>query len=112
MDQFVARANIDHYLNLLHTTDASAEEGSAINKLLIEELNKLGRNTAQLEFTETRAASCRRRFDQMCQWRDGFAQGSGEREKADRTVAKLETTLQLVEGFCHQMRRQLNGSSF
>lgn len=72
MDQFVARADIDHYLNLLRKTDASAEDRSAINKLLIKELNKLGRNATQLEFAEARAAT-RRRFNQMCQWRDGFA---------------------------------------
>jgi hypothetical protein len=44
MDQFVARANIDHFLDLLRNNDLPAERISSINKLLIEEEEKLGQS--------------------------------------------------------------------
>ncbi len=48
MDQFIARANIDHYLEMLKNNDISSHNRSMITKLLIEEENKLGRDHEQL----------------------------------------------------------------
>lgn len=47
MERFVARANVDHYLHLLKVPDISSHSRATITKLLIEQENKLGRETAQ-----------------------------------------------------------------
>lgn len=111
MDLFVARANIDRYLDLLHTGNSSTQDRSVLNKLLIEEENKLGRDLEQLDFAEGRVASYRQRFNQICHWRDGFVDGSSERSQADRVVESFETTLQMMESFCGKMRAKVNASS-
>ena len=73
MDHFVARANIDHYLNLLNNGDVPAGNKSTITRLLIEEENKLGHDREQLEFAETRAARCRARADHQRRLLDSSA---------------------------------------
>ena len=110
MDNFIARANIDHFLEMLRDHSGSADT-RAIHKLLVEEESKLSRDTEQLEFVESRAAKCRHHFDDLCLLRDGFADGSADRMRAEQVVIKFEATLQLVEGFCHKMRSRVNGSS-
>jgi hypothetical protein len=111
MDQIDARDKIDHYLNLLHRGDTSVDDRASINKLLVNELGQLNPGVAQLEFSESRAAKCRRRFDQIGHWRNGFADGSVERTQADKVTAQFELTLRMVESFCAQMREQLNVQS-
>lgn len=111
MDQFVARANIDHFLDLLRNNDLPAERISSINKLLIEEEEKLGQSLEHLEFAESRAASYRRQLEALFRWRDGFPDGSSERVQAEGIVTKFEVTLELVEGFCQRLRYQVNRRS-
>lgn len=111
MEPFIARANIDHFLDLLRDDDLPAERISAINQLLIAEENKLSRDLEQLDFAESRAALYRSRLDGLLRWRDGFADGSSERSRADGVVAKFEVTLEIVDRFCLQLRRQVNRRS-
>jgi hypothetical protein len=111
MENFATRDNICHYLNLLWSDSASVEDRADINKLIIEEANKLNQDAPALEFLENRADSYRRRFGQICRWRDGFVEGSSERAKAERVVEKFETTLRAMDGCCIQMRQQLIGQA-
>ncbi|MBU6464863.1 MAG: hypothetical protein KGL35_02220 [Bradyrhizobium sp.] len=110
MDKFVAQANIDHYLDLLKNGDVAAYNRYAINKLLIEEENKLSRDREQLEFAESRAAACRLRADRQRRLLDSFAHGSSDWVQAERLLVNFESLAQFVEGFCRQMRRQVNES--
>ena len=108
MDEFVAQANIDHYLDLLKNGDVSFHNRSTISKLLVEEENKLGRSREQLDFAENRAAACRDRADRQRRLLDSFHPGSSEWVLAERQLVNFESLAQYVEGFCQQMRRQLN----
>lgn len=111
MDSFVARANIDHYLDLLNNSDVPARNRSAITQLLIEEVNKLGGDREQLEFAERKAAACRVRADRQRRLLDSFRHDTTEWKLAERLVVDFESLAQLVEGFCQSMRRRVSGSS-
>jgi len=111
MHKYVAQANIDHYLDLLKNGDVSAHNRSTINKLLIEEETKLGHDREQLDFAESRAAACRIRADRQRRLMDSFASGSADWVQAERLLVNFESLAQFVEGFCRQMRKQVNASS-
>jgi hypothetical protein len=81
MGQFVARANVEHFDDLLHNDKASVKDRLVLNKLLIAEERKLARDTAHLEI--------RTRCDRLALWRGGFADGSVERAHAERVVAEF-----------------------
>jgi hypothetical protein len=108
MERFIASANVDHYLDLLKIPDISTHARSTITKLLIEEEDKLGRDCAQLEFVESRAATCRARADRQRRLMDSFAPGSDDWVQAERLLVNFESLAQFVESFCHQMRRRVN----
>lgn len=108
MDQYVARANIDHYLSLLNVADLSPQNSGTITKLLLAEEDKLSHDLEQLEFAETRAAKCRERVDHFRRLRDAFAEGSNDRARADNMLAKFEAIHELMEQFCQHMRGRVN----
>ena len=110
MDNYIARANIDHYLELLRNDDTPPETRSIIAKLLIEEENKLSQNLEQLEFAETRLAACRDRVNQLRRRRDSFAEGSASHTQADGLLQSSEGILTQVENFCRHMRKKVEGS--
>ncbi len=110
MNNFIARANIDHYLELLED-DLPAPRRFVVGKLLIEEENKLSHDLEQLEFADSRAAKCRARVDHIRRLRDGFADDSTEWATADGLLRNFEMLLVQVEEFCDHMRKRVNGSS-
>ncbi len=110
MEKFVAHANVDHYLDLLNNGNVPSHNRSMLNKLLIEEENKLGHDQEQLEFAESRAAACRSRADRQRRLMDSFDASSTEWAQAERLLVNFESLAQFVEGFCQQMRRQVNES--
>ena len=109
MDNYIARANIDHYLELLRQEDMSPERRSTITKLLIEEENKLSHDLEELQFAETRLAVCRDRVDQLKRVRDNFVEGSLNRLKADDLLQSFEAIFLQVESFCGHLRRRVEG---
>lgn len=111
MQRFIARANVDHYLELLKGHAVPTQTRSVITKLLIEEEDKLGLDNEQLEFVETRAAACRARADRQRRLMDSFSPGSSEWVQAERLLVNFESLAQFVEGFCHQMRHKVNEHS-
>jgi len=110
MDNYIARANIDHYLELLRNDDTPPERRSVIAKLLIEEENKLSQSLEQLEFAETRLAAWRDRVNQLRRRRDSFAEGSAGHTRADGLLQSSESILTQVENFCRHMRKKVEGS--
>ncbi len=110
MDNYIARANIDHYLELLGEDDIPPGKRSTITKLLIEEENKLSHDLEQLEFAEGKAAICRNRVNRLRRLRDGFVEGSVSRTQADSLLVNFEVVLTQVEGFCGHLRRRVQAS--
>ena len=108
MDRFIARANIDHYLEMLNNHDVSTRNRSMITKLLIEEEDKLGRDLEQLEFAENKAVACRSRADRQRRLLDSFDPGSTDWVQAERLLVNFESLAQFVEGFCQQMRKRVS----
>jgi hypothetical protein len=108
MNNYVARANIDHFLDMLHNNDVPAHSRSTITRLLIEEENKLSHDQEQLQFAESKAAVCRNRADRQRRLMDSFNHGSTDWELAERLLVNFESLAQFVEGFCLQMRNRVN----
>ena len=107
MHQFIARENIDHYLHLLNGTGLGPEKRATVTKLLIEELDHLGDDVAQLEFAETRAASGRDRLNEVRR-KLGDMSAPEHRAQAERLVANFEATQKLLDGFCHHLRNKVS----
>ncbi|MBR0775848.1 hypothetical protein JQ543_11945 [Bradyrhizobium diazoefficiens] len=105
---YVARANIDHYLDLLRDHDVPATNRATIIKLLVAEEDKLGHALEQIEFAEDRAAMGRARVDRQRNLRDSFIFGSTERAQADRLLANLEAIQHLLDHFCRSKRDRRN----
>jgi hypothetical protein len=110
MDRFVAHANIDHYLDMLQNGEVSAANKSMITRLLIEEVDKLDRDWEQLEFAESRAATCRDRADRQRRLVESLDPGSSDRAIAGKLLLNFESLAECVEGACQQMRRRLSRS--
>jgi hypothetical protein len=108
MDDYVAKANIDHYLSMLNGADLTSQNRTMITKLLVAEEDKLARDLEQLDFAEARAAKCRERLNYFSRLRDSFPAGSAERAHADKLLATFESTHQLVEQFCQRLRQKVN----
>lgn len=109
-DQFIARANIDHYVSLLNRSDLTPRKRDTIVKLLIAQEDKLGHDLEQLEFAKIRTAQSWDRVHHLRKLRDGFSDGSTERAHAETLVEIFETTLELFERFCRQLRGNVNSS--
>ena len=101
MDEFIARANGDHFLDLLNQGDLAPEKRATIVKLLVAEEDKLGHHQEQLEFAETRAARGRQRLAQLRNARDGSK--PIDRACADGLIATFEITQRLLEEFCDKL---------
>ena len=110
MNNYIAQANIDHFLDLLHNHEVPPQNRSTIQKLLIEEEDKLSKTQEQLEFAEAKAAICRQRADRQRQRMDAFEPGTDDWVMAERLLVNFESLAQFVEAFRHQMRTRVNGS--
>ncbi|MBR0955851.1 hypothetical protein [Bradyrhizobium japonicum] len=108
MHRYIAQANVDHYIALLNGADLLPDRRSAITKMLISEVDGLGRDLEQLEFFENRAAAGRKRVEHVASLRDGFAFGTLERRHADELLVNIENLQTLLEDACHRLRRKVN----
>lgn len=109
MENFIARANIDRFLSVLNSSDLTETNRSMTTKLLIAEEDKLGHDLEQLEFAEDRTARSQVQVTRLRSLRDGLADGSTERAKADKLLVTFETTHQLMVQFRERMRRKADG---
>lgn len=108
MDRFIARANIDHYASLLNSSDLAHPNRAVITKMLVAEEDKLAHDFEQLDFAESRTAQSWDRVNHARKLRDGFADGSADRARADRVLKNFETIHRLFETFCHHLRERVN----
>ena len=106
MDRFIARANIDHYLDLLSDGGCAREKQAIVTKLLIEEEDKLGHDLEQVEFAEKKVADGRDRLNHLRSRLDLVPEQ--QRAEAERLVGNFENTQRLLEQFCHQLRDRIN----
>jgi hypothetical protein len=106
MDRFVARANIDHYLDLLSDGGCAREKRAMVTKLLVEQEDKLGHDLEQLEFAERRVADGRDRLNHLRSRLDLVPEQ--QRAEAEQLVANFEDIQNLLESFCRQMRDKVN----
>jgi hypothetical protein len=106
MDRFIARANIDHYLDLLSNGSLAPDKRATVIRLLIAEADKLSHDLEHLEFAETRAANGRDRLNDVRCLRD--AAHPANRAQAERLVANFEAIQQLLDEFCHRLRTRVN----
>ncbi|MCW2113708.1 hypothetical protein ABIF21_005909 [Bradyrhizobium elkanii] len=109
MDPFIARANIDHCLDLLKASDTPDSTKATVTKVLIEEERKLGHEREQLEFAESRAMACRERAERQRRLKDSFEPGSLQRRQAESLLISFEWLAKFIEGACVQMRRKADG---
>lgn len=107
MNQYIPRANINHYLGLLQG-NLTAQGRTSITKLLIAEEDKLAHDLEHFEFAESKAAESRDRVNRIRLLRASFCEGSSERADADRLLENAEGIHELIERFCHQFRSRLN----
>lgn len=110
MDRFIAQANVDHFISLLNGSDLTLRNRDTVVRLLIAEEDKLGHGLEQLEFAESRTAQSRDRLNYARKLRDGFIEGSTDRQRADVTLENFQAIHQLFEQFCHQLRERVNSS--
>lgn len=108
MDAFVARENIDHYLDILNSDVLLApEKRETIIRLLIAELDKLSHDPEQLEFVESRAAKGRERLNHVRALRN--AAEPKDRANAELLVANVKAIHDLLQNVSHQRRASVSG---
>jgi hypothetical protein len=110
MDSYVGHANIDHYFDLLTSEGLTQPNRDTTIKLMVAEMDKLGRDLEHLQFAEDRAARSRDRLNSLRTLRNAFADGSTEQLQADKLLANFEAIHQLMEQFCRRMRKKVNSS--
>ncbi|MBB4369958.1 hypothetical protein GGD63_002751 [Bradyrhizobium sp. cir1] len=108
MDQYIAWANIDHYIRRLSSNDLTPDSRNTITKMLIKEEDKLSHDLEQLEFAEHRVAAGRKQVNRVTNLRDGFAFGTRERRQADELLVNIENLQTQLEDACHLLRRRIN----
>lgn len=106
MSDFVVKANIDHYLELLQNHNIAHETRGIITKLLIFEEDKLSYDLEQLEFAESRAATGRERVSRVRQIRDALTVGTAEHDQAEALLINFENRQTLLEDLCHRLRNK------
>lgn len=107
MDNYVSRANIDHYCRILTSHALTARNRYTIVNLMIAEMDKMDAGPEQLQFAEDRAAKSRDRVTHFRKLRDGCANGSTEQLQADKALANIEMIHRLMEDFCCGMREKV-----
>jgi hypothetical protein len=107
MENFIARANIDHYVELLVEHDMQPSERHVIRQLLIEEEGKLSYDPEQLEFLERKILVCRARLSHLRRACDRGDPNTSDRADVELALANLETTLALLEHFRGEMRSRI-----
>ncbi|MDA9410975.1 MULTISPECIES: hypothetical protein [unclassified Bradyrhizobium] len=107
MHRYVARANIDHYVEILKDMSLSTQRRSTTIALLIAELDKLGADGEHLEFAETKVSASRQQVAQAAARRDSLALGTSARENAERYLIHLENVHTVLDDFCHRLRHRI-----
>ena len=106
MYRYIARENIDHFIELLNGDSLAPDRRAVITRLLMDEEDKLGHDLEQLDFAETRAAKGRELLN--------HAQAQlakchpHQRPQMERLVQNFAALQMLLDGFCNQLERKAN----
>ena len=107
MDRYVARAKIDHYLDILKDRNLTAQRRSTTIALLIAELDKLSEDVEHLEFAEIRVGISRQEIAQARARRDTLSFGTSDRDDAEKYLIHLENVHTMLDDFCHRLRHKI-----
>jgi hypothetical protein len=110
MDKFVARENIRHFRDRLETeTDAS--QRSRLQRLLIEEEDKLGHNLETLSMIETHITNGRTRIYRQRSLVVSMERDGHDTAQARALLGALSETLLLFENHREAILKTLDQSS-
>jgi hypothetical protein len=103
---FIANENIDHYLAMLQDAQLEPETQRTLQKLLVEEQNKLGRNREQLELAERRVHEGRERIRKLNRAvaYSGFGDDAQHRLRMIATMKEIQS---LFESYHREFRDEL-----
>ena len=104
----VGFANIDYYLGLLKDDVLVGGGRAAVNRLLLEQEDKLARNLEALDFALERAARGRATLMRLRQIRDRLNDPGGRRQ-ADRLIANAETLQAMLDEFYRRCKQSVEG---
>lgn len=85
MHRYVARANIDHYVEILKDMSLSTQRRS----------------------TTIKVSASRQQVAQAAARRDSLALGTSARENAERYLIHLENVHTVLDDFCHRLRHRI-----
>ncbi len=110
MHDFIAQANVDHFLNMLTDDQLGSERRDVVMKLLMAELDKLSHGEEQLDFAESRAAKVRIQLNRL---RVQFCNPDLDADSQLRVGAMLRAMEQvqpLLDDLCIRVRRRAQSS--
>jgi hypothetical protein len=105
MDRFIARENIDLYLEKLRDPHLGDEDCAVISRMLSDQTDVLAHDLGHLGFAEDRAERWRRYVRQVRTLHDVAKSAEGRCETA-RLIATAEATQRLLDGFCERIRNR------
>ena len=107
LHRYVAKANVDHFIGLLNSSDLTPDKRTNITELLIAELDKLAHDLEHLEFAQKKVTEGREKVNGVRNIRNGHPFGTAEREQAERLLVACENLQTVLEDFCHRLRAKV-----
>ncbi|MCG2630761.1 hypothetical protein L6654_29425 [Bradyrhizobium sp. WYCCWR 13023] len=109
MHRFVAKANVDHFIGLLSSSDLTPNKRRDITALLVAELHKLAHDLEHLDFAEKKVAEGREKVSGVRSMRNSHRFGTTERQQAEDLLVAHENLQTVLEDFCHRLRVKVVG---
>ena len=97
MHRFVAKANVDHFIGLLSSSDLTPNKIRDITALL------------HLDFAEKKVAEGREKVSGVRNMRNSHRFGTTERQQAENLLLAGENLQTVLEDFCHRLRVKVVG---
>jgi hypothetical protein len=108
VNPYVARANVDHFLDLLREDGISDQIRHTVTKLLVAQEDQLGRTVEALSFMESRLIKGREDVASIRLKCKVFAHGTEQHIEAEKLLVNLENTLTLMENYCQRLRTDID----
>ena len=109
MHRFVAKANVDHFIGLLSSSDLTPNKRRDITALLVAELDKLAHDLEHLDFAEKKVAEGREKVSGVRNMCNSHRFGTTERQQAENLLVACENLQTVLEDFCHRLRVKVLG---
>ncbi len=105
MDNYITRANIDHFLSVIEDSHLDPGTRAVAVRLLRRQLDKLSVRPDQLEFAESKVTDGQVHLNKAKRMRDGLADPTA-RAEADGFVATLTKVQELLKACCERLRAE------